>query len=106
MYKIIVGNISDARRANWFSKDENPYAVWKGKALVEESCIGSVWVTADEILRDRVDIDWGSIAWKANKDELLRFFHAIKSNTTKLIKLDSATDYAVVFIENVWGASL
>ena len=74
MYKLIVGNISSERQVDWFRKDENPYAVWEGKSIVEEICIGSTWVTADEMLRDHVDVDWGSIAWRANKAELLRFF--------------------------------
>ena len=67
MYKLIVGNISSERQDDWFRKDENPYAVWEGKSIIEEICIGSTWVTADAMLRDHVDVDWGSIAWKANK---------------------------------------
>lgn len=105
MYKLIVGNISPARREDWFRKDENPYAVWDGIPLGEEICTGGVWMTADEMLRDRVNIDWGSIAWKANKEELLPFFEVCKLNTSLLDGLSESIDYAVVFIETVWGDS-
>ena len=105
MYKLIVGNISSERQIDWVRKDENPYAVWEGTAIAEETCIGSTWVTADEILRDHVDVDWGSIAWRANKAELIRFFEVCELNISSLKQLEPAKDYAVVFIEAVWGDS-
>lgn len=105
MYKLIVGNISSERQIDWFQKDENPYAVWEGTAIAEETCIGSTWVTADEMLRDHVDVDWGSIAWRANKAELIRFFEVCELNISSLKQLEPAKDYAVVFIEAVWGDS-
>ncbi len=105
MYKLIVGNISSERQIDWFRKDENPYAVWEGTAIAEETCIGSTWVTADEMLRDHVDVDWGSIAWRANKAELIRFFEVCELNISSLKQLEPAKDYAVVFIEAVWGDS-
>ena len=105
MYKVLVGNISQKRREDWFVADRNPYAVWEGKALAEEVCTGGVWAKADEWLRDRVDIDWGSVAWKANKEELTRFFAACGLEKRKLKGLDPNTQYAVVFLETVWGDS-
>ena len=105
MYKLIVGNISSERQIDWFRKDETPYAVWEGTAIAEETCIGSTWVTADEMLRDHVDVDWGSIAWRANKAELIRFFEVCELNISSLKQLEPAKDYAVVFIETVWGDS-
>ena len=105
MYKLIVGNISSERQIDWFRKDENPYAVWEGTTIAEETCIGSTWVTADEMLRDHVDVDWGSIAWRANKAELIRFFEVCELNISSLKQLEPAKDYAVVFIEAVWGDS-
>lgn len=101
MYKLIVGKISPEREADWFRKDENPYAVWEGKSLVEHICIGSTWVTADEMLRDHVDVDWGSIAWHANKVELTRLFEVCRLDASSLKVLEAAKDYVVVFIEEV-----
>ena len=100
MYKIIVGHISPARILDWFQKDENPYAVWKGEVLVSEVCNVASWRTADGFLRDRVDVDWGSVAWKANKQELTRLFHTCRWDASGLQSLDDEKDYAVVFIES------
>ena len=105
MYKIIVGTVSLQRQKDWFSKDENPYAVWEGKALLEKICTIDAWITADRILRDHVDVDWGSIAWKANKQELTRLFKLCNWDASELKHIKENTNYAVVFIETVWGDS-
>lgn len=105
MYRLIVGKISAERQADWFRSDDNPYSVWDGDALIRITCTIGTPVSADEYLRDRVNVDWGSVAWKANKQELTRFFHAQKFNLSALKALAPGTDYAVVFIETVWGDS-
>lgn len=105
MYKIYIGEISQQRREDWFRKDENPYNLWDGKPLAEVICIGSTWVTADEMLRDRVYVDWGSIAWRANKNELTRLVEVCKFDTVSLEQLNPSKDYAVVFLETVFGDS-
>ena len=105
MYKIIVGEIAEKRRENWFCADENPYGVWDGKALVETNCYIGTWTVADGLLRDRVDVDWGSNAWKGEKAELIRFFEAAGLNGLLLDALTPEKDYAVVFLETVWGDS-
>lgn len=105
MYRLIVGKISADRQADWFRNDDNPYAVWDSDALIRITCTIGTPASADEYLRDRVNVDWGSVAWKANKQELVKFFQSQKYNISALKALDPGTDYAVVFIETVWGDS-
>ena len=105
MYKIYVGEISPARKENWFHNDENPYAVWEGDAIATEICLIGTLSVARKMLREEVDIDWGSSAWKGNKQEIYAFFEACKFNTAPLKILQDNTDYAVVFLETVWGGS-
>ena len=105
MYKILIGTISAQRREDWFRKDEDPYGVWEGRALVETICTIGTWTIADEILRDRVDVDWGSIAWKGNLREIGALFRAAKLDISILHVLERESDYAVVFLETVWGDS-
>ena len=100
MYKIVVGRISSSRILNWFQKNENPYGVWEGTTLVWQVCNVATWRTADEFLRDHVDVDWGSVAWRANKQEITRFFETCHWNLTQLEILEPDVDYAVVFIES------
>ena len=105
MYKLIVGKISAERQADWFCNNDNPYAVWEGDALIRITCTIGTSASANEYLRDRVNVDWGSVAWKASKQELTSFFQSQKINISALKALDPGTDYAVVFIETVWGDS-
>lgn len=100
MYKIVVGNISSARLLDWFQKNENPYAVWEGNAIIEEICYVNTWTVAEKFLRDRVYIDWGSVAWRANREEISRFFKDASLDVTQVGKLKGQVDYAVVFIES------
>ena len=101
MYKIFVGHISPERKADWFCKNENPFSVWEGDALVTQICYVDTWTVGDRMLRDRVDVDWGSVAWKGTKQELIRFFRECNFNADALKTLDANTEYAVLFLECV-----
>lgn len=99
MYKIVVGEISAQRKAKWDIRNTNPYSVWEGRALAAENCRISALSSADYCLRDRVEVDWGRIAWKGNRKEICRLFEAERLNDSGLSKLDSRKDYAVLFLE-------
>ena len=100
MYKIVVGEISQKRQENWFCCDENPYGVWEGDSLAEQICYINAWCYGDKFLRDRVDVDWGSIAWKGNKAEIVRFFQACNLDSARLENVEENRDFAVIFIES------
>lgn len=99
MYKMIVGEISRMRRDKWDIKSDNPYSVWDGKAFAAENCRISALSSADYCLRDRVDVDWGSVAWKGNAREISRLFEAERLNASGLQNLEQGKDYAVLFLE-------
>lgn len=100
MYQFIIGEISEERQKNWENGEQNPYAVCKGEYLVVERCYVNSWCDADRFLRDHVDIDWGSIAWKGNREELIKLFTNCRWDTKRLDALKTDKDYAVVFIES------
>lgn len=99
MYKMIVGEISRARREKWDLKSDNPYSVWDGKAFAAETCRISALSSADYCLHSRIDVDWGSVAWKGNAKEIRRLFEAERLNAAGLQNLDPGKDYAVLFLE-------
>ena len=105
MYKVYVGEISPERKEDWFRKDENPYAVWAGKAIASEICTIETIAAGNQLLQDGIDVDWGCRAWRSNKQRILTFFKTHNWNGTPLAVLQEDTDYAVVFIESVWGDS-
>lgn len=103
MYKIVVGHISKARKKDWTMKEENPYSVWDGKALTAQECTISALSSADYCLRDRIDVDWGTVAWKGNRKEIFRLFEAERLDLQPLQQLKRLEDYAVIFIELCWA---
>jgi len=103
MYKMIVGEISRQRKEKWDLKSDNPYSVWDGKAFAAEVCRISALSSADYCLRNRLDVDWGSVAWKGNAREIRRLFEAERLDATGLNRLEADKDYAVVFIELCWA---
>ena len=103
MYKLVVGKISDARKKNWNLKDENPYSVWEGKPISAQVCSISALSSADYCLRSRIDVNWGSVAWKGNRKEIRRLFEAERLDPAPLDQLERWKDYAVIFIELCWA---
>ncbi len=99
MYKMIVGEISRPRREKRDLKSDNPYSVWDGKAYAAENCRISALSSADYCLRNRLDVDWGSVAWKGTATEIRRLFEAERLNDTGLHSLEEGKDYAVLFLE-------
>ena len=99
MYKMIVGEISRPRREKWDLKSDNPYSVWDGTAYAAENCRISALSSADYCLRNRLDVDWGSVAWKGTATEIRRLFEAERLNDTGLHSLEEGKDYAVLFLE-------
>ena len=103
MYKMIVGEIGRMRREKWDVKNDNPYSVWDGKPFAAETCRISALSSADYCLRDRVEVDWGSIAWKENAGEIRRLFEAERLDASGLKTLENGRDYAVLFLELCWA---
>ena len=103
MYKMIVGEIGSMRREKWDIPNDNPYSVWDGKAYAAENCRISALSSADYCLRDRVDVDWGSVAWKGNDREIRRVFEAERLDASGLTGLVPGKDYAVLFLELCWA---
>lgn len=99
MYKMIVGEIGSMRKDRWDIKSDNPYSVWDGKPFAAESCRISALSSADYCLRERVDVDWGSVAWKGNAKEIQRLFEAERLDVSGLRDLKPGKDYAVLFLE-------
>lgn len=99
MYKMIVGEISKPRREKWDLKSDNPYSVWDGKAYAAEICRISALSSADYCLHSRLDVDWGSVAWKGSAEQIRRVFRAERLNDSGLAALEEGKDYAVLFLE-------
>ena len=100
MYRIHVGRISEARKRNWYMKDDNPYAVTEGKLINEGSCTIDGIHACMKHLRDEVQIDWGSWAYKGNRQEIKALYRDLRWRCEVPDDIIPDEDYAFVFIES------
>lgn len=99
MYRIYYGELSEARKEKWDNEEDNPYAVltWT-KKISSNDWIGFL-ANARKYLREEIQIDWGSFAWKATGNELMNLNNVRGICVEGVKKLDSYGEYGVVFIE-------
>ena len=103
MYSVYYGEISDARKENWDNGEENPYNVLNSNKKI--SPVGCSWMDflpiARRLLRDEIQVDWGSFAWKANKSDILKLRKECNVTLEDAEFLKSGVEYGVVFVEEV-----
>ena len=104
VYNIQYGKISEIWEKEWRSedKDRSPYDVLhNGHGIVFP--IGSGWLEfhywADEHCTDRIEIDWGSRAWKCTGKELILLNEKYPGTVFEVDSIDPSETYGVVFIE-------
>ena len=101
MYRCVYGELSNQRKENWYHDDENPFIVLKWEKRIH--CADGIAFPslATNYLRERVQIDWGSFAWKANKAELLYFVDQLSCGKLEDSGcLQDGIEYGVVFIKD------
>ena len=112
MCSAYFGELCDERKSKWDNGDTNPYTVLtlpislerKGHKLLD---VGSKY------FHDRIQIDWGSFAWKCTSEEILQFLYDYKETLSWLVEDDERmiesvkeyvsqrenAEYGVVFVE-------
>lgn len=99
MYEIIIGEISDERKIGWKKLTSKPEEVLE-KTLFRSPCRMSTLQSAAESFRNEIQLDWGSFAWKARKQELIKFFKKHGYPKDLLADLDGIKTYGVVYIDH------
>ena len=100
-YYVYYGEITEENIINW-STCEKPYAILKKNNPI--SGILPYWDEslswADTHFSDRIQVDWGSFAWKCCGQDLLEFNRAFpKTQIDGIDGIDRERLYGVVFIE-------
>lgn len=112
MCSAYFGELCDARKANWEHDDTNPYGVLVSPISLENKGHDLLDV-GSKYFHDRIQIDWGSFAWKCSPEEILQFLDDYKETLSWLVEDDKKmmesvrayiaergnTTYGVVFIE-------
>ena len=102
MCRCSYGELSNQRRENWYDDDDNPFVVLKWEKKIH--CLEGITFpsVANRYLRDCVQIDWGSFAWKATREELLTLTKHLSGGRLEDSRcLKDGIEYGVVFIEEV-----
>lgn len=87
MCSAFFGELSEERKANWHHDDENPYAVLASPISLDRKGHKLLDV-GNKYFRDRIQIDWGSFAWKCTQEEIIKFLNDHKETLSWLVKDD------------------
>lgn len=109
MSDVYFGEIKDERLLTW-NENEHPLDILVENIKID--CIGG-WdflAKANETFHDKVQVDWGSFAYKCKKCELIKVVNDLfpklpwleqqrRDIIQKIKELDDSALYGVVFIE-------
>ena len=112
MCSAYFGELCDARKKKWENDETNPYGVLSSPILLERKGHKLLDV-GSKYFHERIQIDWGSFAWKCTSEEILRFLEDYKETLPWLVESDQQmleevkkyiserknTEYGVVFVE-------
>lgn len=93
--QIIYGKIKAEKLVTWKS-NKNPYAILK---KIEINRLGG-WdfLAEDKLFSDKVQVDWGSFAYKCTKEQLTKLKEVTGCEIPKLEEIDGE-NFGIVFIE-------
>lgn len=89
MCSAYFGRLSEKRKLEWDNGEDNPYDVLESSICLEGK--GHDLLRAgSEYFNDRIQIDWGSIAWKCTPEEICGFLYDHKTKLSWLIESEEA----------------
>ena len=106
------GELSEERKQNWNCADDNPYDVLQSPIKLTGKG-HDLWEKGEKYFNGRIQIDWGSYAWKCTKEQIIVFLEGTITTLPWLLdgekkEIESIkqyirergdTQYGVVFIE-------
>lgn len=112
MCSAYFGRLSEKRKIKWDNGDDNPYDVLESSICLEGKGHDLLHAGSD-YFKDRIQIDWGSFAWKCTSEGICRFLCDYKTSLLWLneseeelirkikayIAEDKNAEFGIVFIE-------
>lgn len=112
MCTAYFGELSETRKQIWDNKETDPYSVFQTSVQLDRK--GQNLLSAgSDYFDDKIQIDWGSFAWKCTPEQVVRFLEDYKTTLPWLVKCDEASiqrvkqyiaerpnaEFGIVFIE-------
>lgn len=98
IFEVQIGNIKPEALETWKS-NKDCYKIIDNPITINSGDWMYFIQTADELFGDSVQLDWGSYAWQAKKEDILYLLKDSRMNAEGLDKLEDGRVYGVVFIE-------
>lgn len=112
MCSAYFGRLSEKRKLSWDNGDDNPCDVLESRICLEGKG-HDLLHSGSDYFKDRIQIDWGSFAWKCTPEEISRFLCDHKTTLSWLVKSeeeliknvkayiaeDENAEFGVIFIE-------
>ena len=102
MTNVYIGELTDYALNNWLEADE-PFDLLKKE---NEEAVSLNWIEfmwwANSNLRDEFQVDWGSFAWRCDKEDMTRFCNDYKTEPWEdefISQMDPNKEYGAVLIE-------
>ncbi len=99
VFSVYYGEISESRKENWDNGEENPYDVLIANKKISDYDWISFLSIARTYLKEEIQIDWGSYAWKGCKADILKLKREWHAKLEDETSLKEDVEYGVVFIE-------
>ena len=110
--RAYFGELSEKRKHNWNCADDNPYDVLKNPIKLTRKG-HDLWEKGQKYFKERIQIDWGSYAWKCSEEQIVVFLEQTMTefpwlkegekkeieNIKQYIKEHGDTQYGIVFVE-------
>ena len=107
------GEISEQRKNEWNCQDDNPYGVLQDSIQLHRKG-HNLWNVGDKYFNNRIQVDWGSYAWKSTSEEIIDFLKGTRTSLSWLVEDDEQqirqvrdyiknhgnTQYGIVFVED------
>lgn len=112
MCSTYFGVLSEKRKSNWDNGDDNPFDVLQSRICLDGKG-HDVLRAGSQYFNSKIQIDWGSFAWKCTPEEICRFLCDYKTTLSWMIKSEEELiekvkayitanqneEYGVVFVE-------
>lgn len=99
MYRIFYGELSEARKKKWDNGEDNSLDVLAWTKEIDCMDWLAFLQSGKKYFKDELQIDWGSYAWKTDKDGILAMKRGLRAKVEDVKNLKENVEYGVVFIE-------
>lgn len=98
MSTLYYGEIRPDKLATWRDND-NPYKILVENHEITKAGGWKFLFDYEKLFFDKVQVDWGSFAYKGTKEQILKLMELVKCERDEVNNLVDCDIYGIVFVE-------